>query len=439
MGGRTMGMMVAWVVLLLALPQDWPTLQQNNRRTGYTPEAIAPPYTEVWRHDFEEMIDVRVQPIVSGGLVLVPTYSGNLHALDSATGKLRWTFHAQGPFFSPPSVDSAGRILISCQDRNVYALNLADGKRLWSFETGEGVWASPAVEEGTAYVGSRDGLFYALDANTGRVSWSSKVGSPILSTAALDAERVYFAAEDLHAWALDRKTGAVAWKAKLTGQSARSYWPVVSGRYVYVRTLPVRSWAQHPYNVQVDAKVPDPVARVEEFLKRDPASRCFFALDPKMGSDTTFPVLWTAGGGTVPFPPVALPGDRIATPAPSGERTASSGSSSVSILDETTRAGRNNYVRVIADESYGYSAAGPWLFSSHHDYLQVVDTRKDPDQAKNTITILGKRDRPADDRAAQWFGNHDNHPGWHAASLANGHVYWITQGSWLFVFKGSRG
>ncbi len=422
--------------LLVLAAQDWPTVQQNNRRTGHVPVEIPPPYAEAWRRDLGEMIDVRVQPIVSGGLVLVPTYAGRLHALDAGSGEPRWTFLAEGPFFSPPSVDSAGRVFITCQDRNVYALDRADGKRLWAFETGEGVWASPAVEDGTVYVGSRDGTFYALDANTGRPAWTAAVGAPVLSTAALDGERVYFAGEDLHAWALDRKTGAVRWRTRLTGQSARSYWPVVTDRFVYVRTLPVRSWAQHPYNVQVDPKIDDPVARVEELLRRDPASRTFFALDPRTGKDTTFPVLWTAGGGTVAFPPVALPGGRIATPAPSGERTASSGSSSVSILDETTRAGRSGYIRVIADESYGYSAAGPWLFSSHHDYLQVVDTRKDPDQARNTITLFGKRDRPGDERSPQWFGNHDNHPGWHAAALAGGRVYWITQGSWVMVFKG---
>ncbi len=427
----------AWLVLLLA--QDWPTLQQNNRRTGYASEAIAPPYTEVWRHDFEEMIDVRVQPIVAEGVVLVPTYKGRLHALDARTGAKRWVFEAQGPFFSSPSV-ADGRVFISCQDRNVYAVDLKTGTKRWAFETGEGVHAAPAVEEGKAYVGSHDGVFYALDAATGRKEWEVDLGKPVLTTAAVSGDALYVAAEDLHAYALARGTGAVLWKSKMVGQSARSYWPVVTPHYVYFRTLPVRSWAQHPYNVKVDLKNPDTLARVRDLLSKDPLSQSFFAFHPKTGKETVFPVLWTAGGGTVPFPPVSLPGGRIATPAPSGERTSSSGSSSVSILDEGASGfgAKSGYVRVIADESYGYSAAGPWLFSSHHDYLQVVDTRKDPDHAKNTITILGKRDRPVDDRAAQWFGNHDNHPGWHAASLANGHVYWITQGSWLFVFKGSR-
>ncbi len=427
--------MIALLLLASTAPQDWPTLQQNNRRTGYVPEAVAPPYKEVWRHDFEEMIDVRVQPIVAGGLVLVATYKGRLHALDAAAGARRWVFQADGPLFSSPSV-AGGRAFLSSQDRFVRALDLASGKETWRFETGEGIHAAPAVEEGTVYVGSRDGIFYALRAEDGKEVWRLKTGGPIVLTAAIDGGTVYFGSEDLHAYALDRKTGALLWKRKVIGQSLRSYWPVVSERFVYYRTLPVRSWAQHPHNVQVDMKNSDRLARVAELFRKDPASQSFFAFDRTTGEETIFPVLWTAGGGTVPHPPVVLPGGRIATPAPAGERTASSGGSSVSVIDEATRAARPGYVRVIADESYGYSAAGPWLFSSHHDYLHAVDTRKDPDFSKNTITLLGHRDRPVDERAAQWFGNHDNHPGWHAASIALGHVYWISQGSWLFVFKG---
>ena len=414
---------------------DWPTLQLNNRRTGYIDDLISPPYKEAWRHDFEEMIDCRVQPIVAGGIVLVPTYQRRLHALDAATGKPRWVFKTDGPIFHSPSV-TAGRVYLGCQDRFVYCLDLGEGKERWRFETGEGIWASPAIEGGAVYVGSRDGVFYALKAENGAEMWRFKTPQPILTTAAIEGDTVYFASEDLNAYALNRHTGGLIWKQPTIGQSLRSYWPVVSERFVYFRTLPVRSWAQHPYNVKANAQIADPVERVAELLGRDSFSRTFFAFDKRSGRETIFPVLWTAGGGTVPFPPVVLPGHKILTPAPTGERTASSGSSSVSIIDETTRQPRRGYIRVIADESYGYSVSGPYLFSSHHDYLQYVDLRKDPDQARNTVTVLGHRDRPVDERAAQWFGHHDNHPGWHSASLANGHIYWINQGSWLFVFKG---
>ena len=417
-----------------AAAADWPTLQQNNQRTGFTPEVIAPPYNEVWRRDIGEMIDVRVQPIVADGLVLVAAYKG-LHALDASGGQPRWVFRPGGLFFSSPAV-AGGRVYISNQDRNIYCVNLADGREIWRFQTGEGVWAAPTVEDGTVYVGSRDGIFYALSADTGREIWRFQTAGPILLTAAIGGEVVYFGSDDMNAYALNRRNGQLLWKRPLIGQSVRSYWPVVSDNFVYFRTLPVRSFWQHQFNVKVDTSNPDRLARVREWLEKDPYSKCFFAFDPRTGEETVFPVLWTAGGGTVPFPPVVLPGNRIATPAPAGERTASSGSSSLSIIYEKTQRSTPGYIRVIADESYGYSASGSIVFSGHHDYLQYVDVSLEPAQQRNTHTIIGTRDRPADGQSPQWFGNHDNHPGWHSPALANGHVYWIGQGSWLWAFKG---
>ena len=310
------------------------------------------------------------------------------------------------------------------------------GKEVWHFQTGEGIWASPTVENGTVYVGSRDGVFYAINADTGKEVWRLQVPGPILITAAVDGDTVYFGSEDMNAYAVNRRNGQLVWKKPVMGQSVRSYWPVVSDSFVYFRTLPVRSFWQHDYNVKADMKNPDRLARVKELLKQDPFSQTFFAFDKKSGEETIFPVLWTAGGGTVPFPPVALPGNRLATPAPSGERTANSGGSSMSIIDEKTQQSTPNFIRVIADESYGYSASGSIVFSGHHDYLQYVDVSLPPNAGQNTKTIIGKRDRPSDGQAPQWFGNHDNHPGWHSPALANGHVYWIGQGSWLWAFKG---
>jgi len=414
----------------------WPTLQQNNQRTGYISQPILPPYEEVWRHDFEEMIDCRVQPIIADGKVLVSTYQGNLHALDALGGEKEWVFNAEGPIFHSPAV-SGGRVYLASQDSFVYCLDISDGSLIWKFKTGEGIWAAPMVEGEKVYIGSRDGVFYCLGAEEGELLWEFETSQPIVMTAAIKGDKVFFGSENMILYALDRHKGEVLWKQQTMGQSMRSYWPVVSGNYVYCCTLPVRSYWQHEFNVKLDRDNPDRLERVRDWLEKDPWSQTFFAFDAETGEETVFPVLWTAGGGTVAFPPVALDGNRIAMPAPAGERTRSSGTTSLSLIDEKTLKVEPDYIRVIADESYGFSAAGKYVFQSHHDYLRYVDISKPPDRPANTRVILGYRDRPVDARSAQWYPNHDNHPGWHSASLAYNRVYWINQGSWLFVFKGS--
>jgi len=46
---------------------------------------------------------------------------------------------------------------------NLYALDAETGQELWRYETGGVVYSSPAVSEGTVYVGSKDNNLYALE------------------------------------------------------------------------------------------------------------------------------------------------------------------------------------------------------------------------------------------------------------------------------------
>lgn len=52
----------------------------------------------------------------------------------------------------------------------------APGEELWAFETGERIFSSPTVVDGTVHVGSSDGNLYAVDATTG-----SHRGQPLRS------------------------------------------------------------------------------------------------------------------------------------------------------------------------------------------------------------------------------------------------------------------
>ena len=54
----------------------------------------------------------------------------------------------------------------------VYALDAASGTPRWTHTTGGHVFSSPAVVDGTVYIGSNDNKVYALDAATGRASAS---------------------------------------------------------------------------------------------------------------------------------------------------------------------------------------------------------------------------------------------------------------------------
>lgn len=88
----------------------------------------------------------------------------------------------------------------------------------WSFHTSGMVIGSPAVADGTAYVGSTDGNFYAVDATTGKQKWKSEIKSRITSSAAVAGGNVYFGAYDGRFYALDAAAGNMKWKFQTGGE-----------------------------------------------------------------------------------------------------------------------------------------------------------------------------------------------------------------------------
>ena len=51
----------------------------------------------------------------------------------------------------------------------------------WSFQTGGAVGGSPAVSNGTVFVGSDDFHLYAIDGATGMLRWSMKTAGAVTS------------------------------------------------------------------------------------------------------------------------------------------------------------------------------------------------------------------------------------------------------------------
>jgi len=84
-------------------------------------------------------------------------------------------------------------------------------KPLWKYNTGNRVRSSPAVVEGTVYVGSSSHTFHAIDAETGRERWRFFTDGEIHSSPCVWGSAVYFGCDDGRIYALDRKTGKLCW------------------------------------------------------------------------------------------------------------------------------------------------------------------------------------------------------------------------------------
>jgi eukaryotic-like serine/threonine-protein kinase len=215
---------------------------------------------------------VNSSPAVWAGSVFVSSLDGNVYALGAASGRLKWRFKTAGErrftapgihgliprtesmpdpydvFLSSPAVVD-GTVYIGSGDHNVYALDAETGALRWKFRTGNVVHASPAVSRGVVYIGSWDRYFYALDARSGTVHWKFATGDDrdiynqvgIAGSAAVADGTVYFGCRDSFFYALDAQTGQLRWKHDDHGSWVIAS-PGIAGGSVYFTTSDERKF-----------------------------------------------------------------------------------------------------------------------------------------------------------------------------------------------------
>ncbi len=170
---------------------------------------------------------------ISGTTIVAGNSSnrGGLYAIDTASGKLKWTSRpvglARGNPFVATAPAVAGDLVIAPMAHTLVAVTLSTGKEAWrSVQTAPG--ASVAAGAGTAFVMGEDRVFYAVDATTGKTKWTMPfarsgsceavpvlrdgtvyVSAAILVTAA-DANKA--ASYYTHLFAIDAATGKERWR-----------------------------------------------------------------------------------------------------------------------------------------------------------------------------------------------------------------------------------
>lgn len=223
--------------------------------------------TQKWK--FETGSAVTSSPAISSGVVFFGSYDGYFYAVDADTGKLRWKFQTSGErrfagkhlhglqpaaesmpdpwdfFLSSPSVWN-DTVYFGSGDGNVYALETASGKLKWKFQTGDVVHSSPAISDGTLFIGSWDSYLYALSAESGKEIWKFKTGEDpaihnhvgIQSSPAVSDGMVYFGCRDSNVYAVDAKTGKQKWFFSTKGSWVNNSPVVYDGKLFFGTSIP---------------------------------------------------------------------------------------------------------------------------------------------------------------------------------------------------------
>lgn len=183
--------------------------------------------------------------------------------------KVKWKFKTGAAVYSSPAVVD-GTLYVGSNDHFLYAINLGDGSLKWKVETVTRITSSPAVVGGVVYLGNYTGRFYAFEAATGKLKWkfqtegerryagthlhgsqplAEKMPDPFdfyLSSPTVWDGKVYFGSGDGNVYALEAATGKMIWKFK-TGDVVHASPAIVDG------TLFIGSWDRYFYALDANS------------------------------------------------------------------------------------------------------------------------------------------------------------------------------------------
>jgi len=178
---------------------------------------------------------------------------------------VKWKFKTDGQVLSSPAVID-GTLYVGSTDHALYAIDQLTGTEKWRFKTGGRVTSSPAVVAGSVYFGSYDGNFYAVSAATGKLRWkyqtegerrfsakhlhgmqpaAETMPDPFdvyLSSPTVWNGWVYFGSGDHNVYALSVASGALKWKFA-TGNVVHASPALADG------TLYIGSWDSYFYAI----------------------------------------------------------------------------------------------------------------------------------------------------------------------------------------------
>jgi outer membrane protein assembly factor BamB len=183
-------------------------------------------------------------PAVAGGTVYIGDLAGVLHAVDAATGKAKWTFKTGSEIKSSPVV-AGGRVLIGSYDGSLYGVDAAAGKQVWKVDTDNYVHATPAIWNGVAYFGGCDEFFHGVRISDGREVLTFDTEAYTAASAGIHAGVAYYGTFANDVVAVDIAARKIRWRfqdpdrqfpfyssAAVTGDSV-----IIGGRDKLVRAL----------------------------------------------------------------------------------------------------------------------------------------------------------------------------------------------------------
>jgi eukaryotic-like serine/threonine-protein kinase len=211
----------------------WPRFRGSAALWGVSDTSLPAPLRLRWSYETKDAIGSSAA--IMDGTVYVGSMDGRLHAVDLATGKMRWQYQTAGPVEESSPAVREGVVYVGDLDGVFHAVDTATGKPRWTFKTEGEIRSSPNWAGERIYVGSYDQHLYCLSAATGALIWKYRTEGPVHAAPAIDRGIVYVSGCDEQLRAIDAATGRQLYALPLGAYAGAS--AVVLDEAAYVGTF----------------------------------------------------------------------------------------------------------------------------------------------------------------------------------------------------------
>jgi len=172
--------------------------------------------------------------VIAGDVILFGSYDSRFYGIDAKTGKERWKVQTNGMVHATPAVQNGLAFITGC-DSILRAIRVTDGKEIYQIEAGAYTGASPLIDGTRAYFGTFNNEVLAFDLERKRRIWRYAPQDrqfPFYSSAAISSGRVVLGGRDKFVHALDTTSGKPIWTFATRARVDSS--PVIAGGRVFV-------------------------------------------------------------------------------------------------------------------------------------------------------------------------------------------------------------
>jgi outer membrane protein assembly factor BamB/tRNA A-37 threonylcarbamoyl transferase component Bud32 len=156
-------------------------------------------------------------------------------ALPVSSGGIKplWSFKCEDEIRSTPALHQ-GTLYIGCYDNNLYALNAADGQFQWKYAAEGGIVSRPMVFDTNVFFGSEDQRLHVVNTRTGKLVWTYYTEGKIYSSPRIAEGHLFLGSDDQDMHAVNVTSGRAIWKFSSDGPIHST--PLIANEMVYFGT-----------------------------------------------------------------------------------------------------------------------------------------------------------------------------------------------------------